>query len=68
VLGEPGAALRCPCGHGVYAELSALGACNSTVAFFDDEPGSDTRSGRVRRCPGCNARLRLHALAPPRKP
>ncbi len=65
MLGELGALLRCACGHKIAVELGALGARLATVVlFFDDEPGSDTRGGRVRECPGCGARLGLHTLAP----
>ena len=65
-LGELGALLRCAtCGHKIAVELGALGARLATVVlFFDDEPGSDTRGGRVSECPGCATRLGLHTLAP----
>ena len=66
MLGEFGALLRCAtCGHKIAVELGALGARLATVVlFFDDEPGSDTRGGRVSECPGCGTRLGLHTLKP----
>lgn len=64
MVGEPEARLRCSCGHGIAVELRGEGLRVATVAFVDDEPGSDTRGERVRECPGCGARLGLHALAP----
>ena len=38
MLEKPDTLLRCACGYRIYAELNALGAGNSTVALFDDEP------------------------------
>lgn len=66
MVAEPEARLRCSCGYRIAVELRKAGLRVATVAFFDDEPGGENRGERVRECPGCDARLGLHALAPPK--
>jgi hypothetical protein len=52
----------CGCGHRVSYELRRHGERLGTVAFFDEEPASETYGERVGRCPGCAERLGVHAL------
>jgi hypothetical protein len=55
------APLRCPCDYGIRCEVRSLSEYLGTVAFFDDEPKSETLGERVKYCPGCE-KIVLHRL------
>jgi hypothetical protein len=54
---EAATTLRCACGHGILCELMRQGKRLGFLAFFDDEPTSETRGERVESCPGCGEQL-----------
>lgn len=56
------AMLRCECGHAVLCEVQPEGERIGFLAFFDDEPASETHGRRVRECPTCGQQLGLPVL------
>lgn len=57
--GTTEAKLRCVCGHSILCEVRSGGERIGYLAFFDDEPKSETCGQRVERCPGCGEQLGL---------
>ena len=56
------AMLRCVCGHPILCEVLPEGERIGFLAFFDDEPTSETRGRRVKTCPNCSEQLGLPSL------
>ena len=56
------AVLRCVCGHAILCKVQPEGERIGFLAFFDDEPTSETRGQRVKACPGCGEQLGLPML------
>jgi hypothetical protein len=54
---EAAVALRCGCGHSILCEQMRHGERLGFLAFFDNEPTSETRGERVKSCPGCGEQL-----------
>jgi hypothetical protein len=54
---EEAAALRCACGYGILCELRREGERLAFLAFFDNEPTSETYTEQVENCPGCGKQL-----------
>jgi hypothetical protein len=52
----------CSCAHRLVCAVRRQGERLGFLDFFDDVPDSETRSQRVRECPGCGERLGLLAL------
>ena len=61
---EEAAALRCGCGHGILCEVKRAGEHLGFLAFFDDEPMSETWGERVESCPDCREQLGFPMLFP----
>jgi hypothetical protein len=58
------AKLRCVCGHRVVCKVQSEGEHIGFLAFFDDEPTSETHGRRVKSCPSCGEQLGLGRLYP----
>ncbi len=58
------ARLRCVCGYSILCEVRSEGKRIGFLAFFDDEPTSETHGQRIKDCPGCAQRIGLHTLMP----
>jgi hypothetical protein len=58
------AKLRCICGHRVACKVQSVGERIGFLAFFDDEPTSETHGWRVKSCPSCGEQLGLAPLYP----
>jgi hypothetical protein len=63
--------LVCSCAHRLVCALEHQGEQLSFLAFFDNEPDSETHGDRVRGClrdsvPGCGERLGLITLSAPK--
>jgi hypothetical protein len=43
--------LHCRCGHGILCEVQPEGERIGFLAFFDDEPTSETYAQRIKSCP-----------------
>ena len=56
------AMLSCVCGHAILCEVQPEGERIGFLAFYDDEPRSETRGQRIKACPGCGEQLGLPAL------
>ncbi len=54
--------LRCVCGYAILCEVQPEGERIGFLAFFDDEPTSETRGRRVKDCPSCGEQLGLPVL------
>jgi hypothetical protein len=54
--------LRCMCGHSISCEVQPEGERIGFLAFFDDEPTSETYGHRVKSCPRCGEQLGLPLL------
>ena len=54
--------LRCMCGHSISCEVQPEGERIGFLAFFDDEPTSETYGERVKSCPRCGEQLGLPLL------
>jgi hypothetical protein len=54
--------LRCMCGHSILCEVQPEGERIGFLAFFDDEPTSETYGHRVKSCPRCDEQLGLPLL------
>jgi hypothetical protein len=56
------ARLRCVCGHSILCKVHSAGKGIGFLAFFDDEPASETCCERVKACPDCSRHLGLPTL------
>jgi hypothetical protein len=56
------AMLRCVCGHAILCEVQPEGERIGFLAFFDDEPTSETHGRRVKECPTCGEQLGFPVL------
>jgi hypothetical protein len=56
------AALHCVCGHNIVCEVQPEGERIGFLAFFDDEPTSETYGQRIKGCPRCGEQLGLPVL------
>jgi hypothetical protein len=56
------ATLRCVCGHSFVCEVFSEGEYIGFLAFFDNEPTSETHGRRVKSCPSCGEQLGLVLL------
>ena len=56
------AVLRCTCGYSVLCEVQPAGERIGFLAFFDDEPASETYGERLKSCPRCGEQLGLPLL------
>jgi hypothetical protein len=54
--------LHCVCDHGILCEVQPAGERIGFLAFFDDEPTSETYGQQVKDCPRCSEQLGLHVL------
>jgi hypothetical protein len=61
--GMPEVRLRCVCGHSILCKVQSAGKGIGFLAFFDDEPSSETCRRRVKSCPYCSKQLGLSVLA-----
>jgi hypothetical protein len=50
------------CGHSISCEVQPEGERIGFLAFFDDEPTSETYGERVKSCPRCGEQLGLPLL------
>ena len=65
---EEAVALHCGCGHGILCEVMRAGEHLGFLAFFDDEPRSETCGERVEHCPDCSEQLGLPMLFAKNRP
>jgi hypothetical protein len=56
------ATLQCRCGYAILCEVRRLGEHLGNLAFFDNEPTSETYGERVESCPGCGEPLEFLKL------
>jgi hypothetical protein len=59
---EEASTLQCPCAHDLLCEVRRLGERLGALAFFDNEPTSETYGERVENCPGCGEHLEFLML------
>ena len=60
--GDGRVALRCVCGYRISCEVQPAGERIGYLAFFDNEPTSETYGERVKSCPRCGEQLGLPLL------
>ena len=60
--GSSEARLRCVCAHSILCEVQPQGERIGFLAFFDDEPTSETYAQRIKSCPRCGEQLGLPVL------
>ena len=56
------ARLRCVCGFSIVCQVRPAVERIGFLAFFDDEPTSETYGERVQSCPSCGEQLGLVLL------
>jgi hypothetical protein len=56
------AMLRCVCDRRILCEVQPEGEHIGFLAFFDDEPTSETYGRRIKYCPHCGVQLGLPLL------